>query len=59
MPDPRKQPLDADRPFLEQIEEQALVDDQALSWLVDEIYPNREVMSNLTNTRLPSTKTKG
>lgn len=50
-----KDVLDADRPFLEQFEEQALVDDQACEWLLEEIYPNPERMSVLTNTVLEPT----
>ncbi len=52
MSDPRTEPIDADRPFLEQLEEQALYDDDALQYLIDEIYPNRQIMANLTELRL-------
>jgi len=51
MSDPRTQPIDADRPFLEQFEEQALYDDDTLQYLIEEIYPNREIMANLTELR--------
>lgn len=52
MSNPRTQPIDADRPFLEQFEEQALYDDDTLQYLIEEIYPNREIMANLTELRL-------
>jgi hypothetical protein len=51
MSDPHTQPIDADRPFLEQFEEQALYDDDTLQYLIEEIYPNREIMAILTELR--------
>ncbi len=45
--------LDADRPFLEQFEEEALLDDsgQALEWLEENVYQRPEIMSVLTPIR--------
>lgn len=41
--------LDGDRPFLEQFEEMAMIDNQALEWLCDKIYDNPRIMSLLSN----------
>lgn len=37
-----KDVIDADRPFLEQFEEKPLVDDEALEWLIKEVYEKPE-----------------
>lgn len=42
-----QEPLDADRPWLEQLEERALGDAKTFALLEREIYPNREIMSLL------------
>jgi hypothetical protein len=44
--------LDADRPFLEQFEEEALADDEAFEWLEEEVYSHPERLEILTSTRL-------
>ncbi|MEW6490307.1 MAG: hypothetical protein AB1578_20655 [Thermodesulfobacteriota bacterium] len=44
--------LDADRPFLEQFEEEALEDDEAFDWLLEEVYAHPERLAVLTGTRL-------
>jgi len=36
-------PLDADLGFLEQWEEEAMTDDEALEWMITNIYDNPEV----------------
>ena len=54
--------LDADRPFLEQFEEAAYLDEsgQALEWLEENVYQHPEIMSMLTPIRLGrSTNIKG
>jgi hypothetical protein len=48
-----KDVLDADRPFLDQFEEQALVDDEAYSWLLSKVYRDPKIMDVLTSTVLP------
>ena len=49
-------PLDPDLPFLSQLEELALSDDQGLEWLTQNIYPDPEIMSLSGSTILTRTK---
>ncbi len=44
--------LDADKPFLSQLEELALSDDQTCEWLVREIYQNPRRLFLLESMRL-------
>ncbi len=41
--DINNEPLDADRGFLEQWEEEALTDDDALEWITTNVYDKSEV----------------
>ena len=45
-----RDPVDADRPLLQQLEERALVDEETFELLVSRIYPNRGIMSLLGHT---------
>ena len=52
--------LDANRPMLEQLEEEAAKDGQALEWLQKNVYDHPERLSILTPIRLPhSTEPSG
>lgn len=50
--------LDANRPILEQLEERALSDDQALESLEREVYRRPDRLLVLTNTRISSESIK-
>ena len=55
-----RMPLDPDRPMLEQLEEEAAKDGQALGWLQKNVYDHPERLSILTPIRLPhSAETSG
>ena len=45
-----EEPLDPDRPWLEQLEERALGDERTSELLERKIYPNRQIMSLLIPT---------